>query len=87
MKSDVENNYDNASNTLEVILNPNLQPLFSDHIFKIEIDENNTIAKLYLGHQIDNKLVHHSTIALPFPALLRLSKFFDSEEFKSDHKD
>lgn len=86
MATKTKNELENTSNKIDVVINPELQPLFSDHIFKIEIDENNTIVKLYFGHQLDNKLIHNNTIALPFNALLRLSDLIDSDEFKDQEK-
>ena len=75
---------DNSS--IEVHLNPSIQPTFSDHIFKVEVSDNNSIAKIFLAHKMENKLFHNSTIVMPLDSFLELDKLINSDKFREDLK-
>lgn len=75
---------DSDDESLKILLNPSIQPMFVDQVFKVEVNDNNSIAKLFLGHQIDDRLFHSSTIVLPLNSLLELNKVLSSDRFQKD---
>lgn len=69
---------------IEIHMNPSIQPIFSDQIFKIEVDSDSHIAKLFLGQLMDDKIFHNSTVVVPLKSLLKLRELISSEKFESE---
>ncbi len=84
--TETDSKKDNQSIDVEINMNSNIQPIFSDNIFKFEIDTETRIAKLFFGQVMDEKIFHNSTAVIPLQTLLRLKKLLNSEQFETDTK-
>lgn len=52
------------------ILNPNIQPIYADHILQVAMETNSL--KLVLGFRVNNQVVNNATIVLPINVVLGL---------------
>ncbi|EHU1490360.1 hypothetical protein NQ661_13260 [Acinetobacter baumannii] len=82
------NKHKTAQEGISLQLNSNLQPLYADQVFQIAIENN--VAKLLLGHKINqNSAVHTITLTLPMSGLLTLSdtlnKIFEDTNFQNNY--
>ena len=69
---------------IEIHMNPAIQSIFSDQIFKIEILSDNSVAKLFFGQVMEGDIFHNSTIVVPLKSLLKLKELVNSEKFELD---
>lgn len=83
-KKNPEKQVEKQPQNIEIHMNPSIQPIFSDQIFKIEVDSDSHIAKLFLGQIMDDKIFHNSTVVVPLKSLLKLRELISSEKFESE---
>ena len=57
------------------ILNPNLQPIYADHIIQVAMETN--ALKLVLGYRVNNEVVNNATVVLPMNVVLGLQDALD----------
>lgn len=57
------------------ILNPNLQPIYADHILQIAMETN--ALKLVLGYRVNNEVLNNATVVLPMNVVLGLKDALD----------
>ncbi|GEM_PF-4777025 len=57
------------------ILNPNLQPIYADHILQVAMETN--ALKLVLGYRVNNEVVNNATVVLPMNVVLGLKDALD----------
>ncbi|QHI28998.1 hypothetical protein AhaeINNSZ174_05705 [Acinetobacter haemolyticus] len=57
------------------ILNPNVQPIYADHILQVAMEPN--ALKLVLGYRVNNQVINNSTIVLPMHVVLALQDALD----------
>lgn len=55
---------------VKTILNPNVQPIYADHILQVAMETN--ALKLVLGYRVNNEVVNHATVVLPLNVVLAL---------------
>ena len=83
-KENIQKQVKEQPQNIEIHMNPSIQPIFSDQIFKIEVDSDSHIAKLFLGQLMDDKIFHNSTVVVPLKSLLKLRELISSEKFESE---
>ena len=57
-------------------LNPNIQPIYADHILQIAMETN--ALKLVLGFRVNNQVVNNATIVLPMNVVIALQDSLNS---------
>lgn len=83
-KADSEKNKGIDSKNVNIHMNPSIQSTFSDQIIKVEVNSDNSIAKLFFGQVMEGDIFHNSTIAIPLQSLLALKELISSEAFEVD---
>lgn len=67
---------------LDLNINPQIQPLYSDQIVHIGVEHG--VAKLMFATRFEKAMFHNNTIAIPLTALLAFNELLNSEEFKKN---
>lgn len=66
------------------VLNPNLQPIYADHILQVAMETNSL--KLVLGYRVNNEVVNNATVVMPMHVVLglqdALNGFFSNQELQ-----
>ena len=66
------------------VLNPNLQPIYADHILQVAMETNGL--KLVLGYRVNNEVVNNATVVMPMNVVLglqdALNAFFSNPELQ-----
>lgn len=66
------------------IMNPNVQPIYADHILQVAMETNGL--KLVLGYRVNNEIVNHATVVMPMNVVLglqdALNGFFSNPELQ-----
>lgn len=66
------------------VLNPNLQPIYADHILQVAMETNSL--KLVLGYRVNNEVVNNATVVMPMHVVLglqdALNSFFSNQELQ-----
>ncbi len=66
------------------IMNPNVQPIYADHILQVAMETNGL--KLVLGYRVNNEIVNHATVVMPMNVVFglqdALNGFFSNPELQ-----
>ncbi|QTD63146.1 hypothetical protein J4G46_07205 [Acinetobacter towneri] len=66
------------------LLNPNLQPIYADHVLQVAMEPNGL--KLVLGYRVNNEVVNNATLVMPMNVVLglqdALNNFFSNPDLQ-----